>query len=136
MRTIILAICATATLGACGPAYYVATDDDPLVTTTPPPEDEVETTGVAPTPDATWVRGYWYWTGARWVWIAGHWSRPPEVGFVWAPSGWVFIEGVYRFIPGRWAHHRHVPRYRWYRPRDARPPRHEPTPHPRPHAHD
>ncbi len=35
--------------------------------------------GPAPTPGAVFVRGYWHWSGVRYVWTPGHWEqgRPP-----------------------------------------------------------
>jgi hypothetical protein len=26
-------------------------------------------------PDRVWVRGYWHWSGVRYVWIPAHWEK-------------------------------------------------------------
>lgn len=119
----ILALFALA-FAACTPAYYVEVEHDPVVTTAEPPEDANETPSAQPAPDVVWTPGYWYWTGLHYVWVGGGWYRPPEVGFVWVNPGWIFIDGVFRFMPGRWAHPHRVPRYPYYRP-----PHRGPRPH-------
>ena len=44
--------------------------------------------------------GYHRWNGHRYVWVRGHWVRPPHPGAVWVAhrweqrgDGWVLIEG-------------------------------------------
>jgi len=37
----------------------------------------------APGPGYAWVGGYWYPAGARWVWHAGYWARPPYAHAHW-----------------------------------------------------
>jgi len=108
-------------LGACAPAYYVAVDNDPVVAPEPPPEDLDEVPGPRPAAGMAWVPGYWFWTGDGYIWVAGAWSRPPARHVVWMRAGWVFVERVYRFIPGRWADQHRVPHYPYYRPPRRRP---------------
>lgn len=36
-----------------------------------------------PGPGYTWIGGYWYPAGARYVWRPGYWARPPYRGAVW-----------------------------------------------------
>jgi hypothetical protein len=31
----------------------------------------------------TWIGGYYYPVGARWLWRPGYWARPPYAGAVW-----------------------------------------------------
>ena len=38
---------------------------------------------VAPVPGYTWVAGYWYPAGGRYVWHAGYWAHPPYAGAYW-----------------------------------------------------
>lgn len=118
---------------ACGPAYYVDVDNDPVLADQAPPDDLDETPPPAPWDGAVWTRGYWYWTGDRYVWVAGQWSRPPAVNFVWVHPGWVFMNNHYRFVPGRWAHPQRVPRYPYYRPAPRPQPGHPSGGHPGPH---
>jgi len=49
-------------------------------------------------PGYTWVGGYWYPFGARWVWHAGYWARPP-----YAHAHWVGPRYYgHRYYPGYW----------------------------------
>jgi hypothetical protein len=49
----------------------------------PPPPPAVAYAPVAPAPGYTWVGGYYYPVGARYVWRPGYWARPPYAGAVW-----------------------------------------------------
>jgi hypothetical protein len=48
-----------------------------------PPAPRVVTIPPTPGPGYTWVAGYWYPVGGRYVWHDGYWSRPPYVGARW-----------------------------------------------------
>jgi len=37
----------------------------------------------SPGPGYTWVDGYWYPVNNRYVWHAGYYTRPPNVGATW-----------------------------------------------------
>ena len=70
-----------------------------------------------PGPDDTWVPGYYYPAGAKFVWHAGYWSRPPYAGAYWvAPR---FYENHY--YPGYWERRER----RWDRDDDERRERHD-----------
>lgn len=101
----------------CGPSYvegrYVTT------VSTEPPAPYVEVVSPAPTPKHVWVDGYWWWDGRRYVWVRGHWVRPPRAGYVWVRGGWVVHGGSYRFVHGRWLPPARAERYRYVHP----PPR-------------
>lgn len=123
-RNIVMLAALALAFAACAPAYYVEVENDPVVSNAEPPDDLDETPPPAPSAQAVWARGYWYWTGVRYVWVAGSWYQPPEAGFVWVHPGWVFINTVWRFMPGRWAHPHRVPRYPYYRHPHSPRPRH------------
>lgn len=55
--------------------YYVAPPPPPPVVYYAPP--------VSPGPDYTWVAGYYYPVGARYVWRPGYWARRPFAGAYW-----------------------------------------------------
>jgi WXXGXW repeat (2 copies) len=59
--------------------YYVAAPP-PVVAYAPPP--------VYARPGYTWINGYYYPVGARYVWRAGYWARPPYAGAVWVGPRW------------------------------------------------
>lgn len=57
-----------------GPAYgYYA----------PPPPPAYTYVAPAPEPGYSWVSGYYYPVGPRYVWHAGYWARPPYPYAVW-----------------------------------------------------
>jgi len=68
-----------------------------------PPVAVVETPGPAPHPGWVWVSGYHRWDGHRYVWVHGHWAKPPHRGAVWVAhhweqrnGGWVLVQGYWR----------------------------------------
>lgn len=81
-------------LGACVPSgeVYVAST---------PPADRYEVVGAAPYPGAFWVRGHYYWSGYRYVWMGGHWERP-RPGFVFEHGRWVRHGHAWVYAPGHW----------------------------------
>lgn len=62
-------------------------DQTTTVVTVPPPPPRVDTVVVAPGPGYVWIGGNWVWNG-RWVWVAGHWGRPPYPHAIWVPGFW------------------------------------------------
>jgi hypothetical protein len=74
-----------------GPAYgYYAPPPPPPVVAYYPPN---------PGPGFTWVSGYYYPVGPRYVWRAGYWARPPYAGAVWVGprySGRRYVNGYWR----------------------------------------
>jgi outer membrane lipoprotein SlyB len=52
-----------------------------------PPPAVTETYVVAPGPGYVWCGGEWIWNG-RWVWVSGHWARPPRPGAIWISASW------------------------------------------------
>jgi hypothetical protein len=76
-------------VGGYYPGYYVAA---------PPPPAYYAPVPAYPAPGYTWIAGYYYPVGARWVWHAGYWSRPPYAGAVWV--GPRYYSG--RYYAGYW----------------------------------
>jgi len=73
-----------------GGGYYAPAPPPPVVSYYVPP---------APAPGYAWVGGYWYPSGARYVWHAGYWARPP-----YARSYWVAPRYYgHRYYGGYWA---------------------------------
>jgi len=48
------------------------------------------------------VSGFWAWDRDRYVWMPGHWARPPRGGAVWVKPRWERRGGTYVFIAGSW----------------------------------
>lgn len=72
--------------------YYVATAPPlaPPVAYAPAP--------VYPGVGYTWINGYYYPVGARYVWRPGYWARPPYAGAIWV--GPRYVSG--RYYRGYW----------------------------------
>ena len=68
----------------------------------PPPPVRVGVVGVAPGPGYVRVGGYQRWNGRGYVWVAGHWVRPPRVGVVWVSPRYVHTNGGWVFRKGYW----------------------------------
>jgi hypothetical protein len=68
--------------------------------TCPPPP--AETPPPAPFAGATWIGGRYDWNGIAWIWMSGHYERPPEIGTVWVPPSNIAVSGTLVVRPGRW----------------------------------
>jgi WXXGXW repeat (2 copies) len=55
----------------------------PVAVYAPPPPPVVAYVPASPGYGYTWVRGYWYPVGPRWVWRPGYWVRPPYARAYW-----------------------------------------------------
>jgi hypothetical protein len=67
-----------------------------------PPPPRTEVIYGRPSPFHEWVPGYWQWHGGRYVWIQGHWERPPHGHHTWVQPQWERRGGNYIFIEGHW----------------------------------
>jgi len=109
------------------PAKPVAPEQEPrgkteVASAPPPPHHDappaplVEAKPARTSASATWVPGYWQWTGSQWGWIAGFWrdrvdtpaprvevpGDAPAVGAVWIGGTWRRSGGGWIWIGGRW----------------------------------
>jgi hypothetical protein len=67
----------------------------------PPPQAEA----VPPPPGGpyvVWQPGRWRWNGVQYVWIPGHYARPPYARAVWVPGRWVLVRGRWIWRDGHW----------------------------------
>jgi hypothetical protein len=69
----------------------------------PPPAPLQDERPPQPSGQATWVAGYWHWTGVHYAWIPGHWEQAPA-GSTWAAPRYVTRDGSYFYEPGNWHH--------------------------------
>jgi hypothetical protein len=67
----------------------------------PPAPPETAPPGKPPAPDTFYVPGAWVWTGTRYAWRAGFWTKVAP-GFVWVPDHYRWTPSGYVFIPGYW----------------------------------
>jgi WXXGXW repeat (2 copies) len=74
-----------------GPAYgYYAAP--------PPPPPAAAYYPPSPGPGFSFVPGYYYPVGSRFVWRAGYWARPPYAGAAWVGPRYV----GHRYFNGYW----------------------------------
>jgi hypothetical protein len=83
-----------------------------------PPPPQVYRVPARPSPDFTWVDGYWYPQGKHYKWHDGYWTRPPFAGAYW-------VEPYYQrgqYFQGYWdgSHGRFDHRHEWDHDRDRR----------------
>lgn len=72
-----------------------------VVVSGPPPAALAEQPPPAPGPGASWVRGYWHWTGMQYAWIPGHWEAAPP-GSSWQAPAYSVQDGKYFYESGGW----------------------------------
>lgn len=73
-----------------------------VVVSGPPPAPMREERPPPPNANASYVAGYWHWTGMQYAWIPGHWEAPPA-GAVWsAPRVMTTNDGRYVYESGKW----------------------------------
>jgi hypothetical protein len=68
----------------------------------PPPQPMQETRPPQPSARASWVSGYWHWTGMQYTWIPGHWEDAPP-GKQWRAPKYSLRDGTYFYEPGSWS---------------------------------
>jgi hypothetical protein len=95
-----------AALAGLAMAACVATTSGPpprgILVGGPPPAMIREERPAPPAPHATWVTGYWHWTGIQYAWIPGHWEAAPPTGAVWRAPAYAQSNGAYFYEPGGW----------------------------------
>lgn len=81
----------------------------------PPPRKEV-VPARPPHRGWVWIGGHYDWQPRphRYIWVRGHWVRPPRARAMWVAGRWEQRHGDWVFIEGRWEdehpheeHHRH-----------------------------
>ncbi len=76
--------------------------DAPVMVVAPPPPPRSEVVYGPPGPGYVWIKGYWSWRDGQYVWVAGHYERPPAERREWIEPRWEPRGGSYVFIEGRW----------------------------------
>ena len=74
----------------------------PIAVAWAPPPMLVDVPVPMPFLGAIWTGGYWAWQG-NWVWAAGRWAAPPQLGFGWVQPYYEHRDSVVIFIGGHWA---------------------------------
>ena len=68
-----------------------------------PPPDRVEVIVASPGSGFVWVRGYWRWERADYVWTPGHWQPIARGYHKWVPGHWRQSRHRWYWIEGHWA---------------------------------
>ena len=84
------------------PADRVVVVTREVLVTQAPPVVRVEAQTVAPGPGYVYTRGYWRWTGTRYVWVSGSWVTRPRTTAVWVEGTWVRRPGGWVWVSGHW----------------------------------
>jgi hypothetical protein len=67
-----------------------------------PPAVVIEHPGPPPEPGFVWVSGYHRWDGEHYVWVGGHYDRPPHPGARWEAHRWVHVHDHWELREGHW----------------------------------
>ncbi len=67
-----------------------------------PPPMRVEVVPPPPPYAAVWQPGFWRWDGRRYLWIRGHYVRPPRAHHEWVAGHWEPRPGGYFWVEGFW----------------------------------
>ncbi|HEX9305728.1 MAG TPA: hypothetical protein VGA31_14895 [Thermoanaerobaculia bacterium] len=67
-----------------------------------PPRIRVERRPVAPSPRHVWVRGYYTWDGAQYVWVPGRWELGPRPHARWVSGHWRHTRHGWYWVEGHW----------------------------------
>ena len=59
---------------------------------------------VAPSPRHIWIDEEWEARDGRYVFVGGHWSEPPDPGWMWVPGCWKESPRGSFWVRGRWRH--------------------------------
>ena len=67
-----------------------------------PPVAHAEAVGPPPSPEHTWMNGYYSWDGRAYIWQPGRWVRPPYPHANWVAGYWRQTPHGWTWVPGRW----------------------------------
>ncbi|HEY1160137.1 MAG TPA: hypothetical protein VGE83_05870 [Terracidiphilus sp.] len=67
-----------------------------------PPAPIVEHPGPPPERGFVWISGYHQYQGDHYVWVPGHYERPPHPGAHWVAHRWVHRHGEWVLVEGHW----------------------------------
>ena len=67
-----------------------------------PPAPIHENPGPPPQPGYVWVSGYHQYQGDHYVWVGGHYDRPPHPGAHWVAHRWVRVHDHWELREGHW----------------------------------
>jgi hypothetical protein len=83
------------------PGFWLPAETEQLAYLPAPPayQEEGVDASSPPSPDVSWVPGYWAFTNANYAWEPGYWGKAVQgwiwtaPHYAWTPYGYVFVEG-------------------------------------------
>jgi len=75
---------------------------DPVYVRIRPPRVRVERRPMAPSRAHIWIRGYYHWDGAHYVWVPGRWELRPRAHAWWVPGYWRHTRHGWYWVEGHW----------------------------------
>ena len=66
------------------------------------PSEVIVTRPARPSKHHIWIGGHHIVTSGTWVWVHGHWARPPHGGAAWMPCHTRRKSEVWIWTPGYW----------------------------------
>ena len=82
--------------------YWAGNETKETVYLPEPPESvEVGPSSHAPSPDFTWMPGYWVWQYGHYAWRPGYWA-PVQPDWIWVPDHYNWTPRGYIFVGGYW----------------------------------
>lgn len=79
-----------------------ATTDVVVQSPPPPPAPQTEVIVAQPAPDTVWISGCWVYEPRGYMWMPGHWERPPSYHRHFVGPHWQRRGGSYVYIRGYW----------------------------------
>lgn len=68
----------------------------------PPAPTEAAVRPDRPSRQHVWVRGHHIVTSGTWIWVPGHWAKPPHRGQTWMPCHTRRKSEIWVWTPGYW----------------------------------
>ena len=68
----------------------------------PPPPQVVLIRPARPSPHHVWIGGHHIVTSGTWVWVRGHWAKPPHNRATWMPCHTRQKNKIWVWTPGYW----------------------------------
>jgi hypothetical protein len=71
---------------------------------TAPPRARTEKRSARPSPNHTWIGGYWEPQNEQWAWAPGRWEEPTVMGSRWVKPKYHHEKDGYHYEAGHWSH--------------------------------
>jgi hypothetical protein len=83
--------------------FGAAAQGYPTMAPPPPPAEAVPPPPPGPRGAMVWLPGHWQWARHGYVWVGGHYARPPRHRARWVPEHWEQRPHRWVLVPGHWS---------------------------------